>query len=93
MAFIVTPATFVRWHRELVRRKWTYKRRRAQGRPLIDPETRTLILRMARENPRWGCVRIKGDGCGGEPPSLCQLGAPIGRPYYLTISGACIPAA
>jgi hypothetical protein len=60
-AFIVTPATLVRWHRELVRRKWTYKRRRAPGRPPIDPETRALILRMARENSRWGCVRIKGE--------------------------------
>jgi hypothetical protein len=39
-AFIVTPATLVRWHRELVRRKWTYKRRRTPGRPPIDPETR-----------------------------------------------------
>src|SRR6266545_1597284 len=60
-AFIVTPATLVRWHRELVRCKWTYKRQRAQGRPPIDPETRALIVRMARENPRWGCVRIKGE--------------------------------
>ena len=60
-AFIVTPATLVRWHRELVRRKWTYRHRRPQGRPPTDSETRALILRMARENPRWGCVRIKGE--------------------------------
>jgi transposase len=60
-AAIVTPATLVRWHRELVRRKWTYRHRPAQGRPPIDPETRALILRMARENPRWRCVRIKGE--------------------------------
>jgi len=60
-AFVVTPATLVRWHRELVRRKWTYKRRPAQGRPPIGAETRALIVRMGRENPRWGCVRIKGE--------------------------------
>jgi putative transposase len=60
-AFVVTPATLLRWHRELVRRKWTCRRRSLQGRPPIDSETRALILRMARENPRWGCVRIKGE--------------------------------
>jgi transposase InsO family protein len=60
-AFVVTPATLLRWHRELVRRKWTFKRRPAQGRPTVDPETRSLIVRMARENPRWGCIRIRGE--------------------------------
>ena len=39
-AFIVTPATLLRWHRELVRRKWTYRHRPSPGRPPIDPETR-----------------------------------------------------
>src|SRR6266498_2763419 len=60
-AFVVTPATLVRWHRELARGKWIYRHRPSQGRPPIDPETRSLIVRMARENPRWGCVRIKGE--------------------------------
>ena len=60
-AFIVTPATLVRWHRELVRRKWTHRHRPSQGRPPIDSETRALIMRMARDNPRWECVRIKGE--------------------------------
>src|SRR6266540_5869705 len=43
-AFVVTPRTLLRWHRELVRRKWTY-RRRGPGRPKLDPETVELIVR------------------------------------------------
>jgi hypothetical protein len=59
--FLVTPATLLRWHRELVRKKWTYGKTGRSGRPAIDPEVRDLVLQMARENPRWGCVRIKGE--------------------------------
>ena len=59
-AFVVWPQTLLRWQRELVRRKWTYRRRPA-GRPPLDPELRELVLRLARENPRWGCVRIRGE--------------------------------
>ena len=51
--FIITPATLLRWHRELVRRKWTYRRART-GRPPLDPEICQLIVRMAEANPRWG---------------------------------------
>ncbi len=59
-AFVVTPRTLLQWHRELVRRKWTYQHRRP-GRPPLDQETVQLILRLARENPRWGYVRIRGE--------------------------------
>lgn len=59
-AFLVSPQTLLRWHRELVRRRWNYSHRRP-GRPSVDTATRELVLRMARENPRWGCVRIQGE--------------------------------
>jgi putative transposase len=59
-AFVVTPRTLLRWHRELVRRKWTY-RRRGPGRPRLDQGTVELILRLARDNPRWGYPRIRGE--------------------------------
>jgi putative transposase len=58
--FPVSPQTLLRWHRELVRRKWSYRRRSA-GRPPLDPALRELVVRLGRENPRWGCVRIQGE--------------------------------
>jgi putative transposase len=59
-AFLVRPETLLRWHRSLVARKWT-RPHRPPGRPAIDPEVCKLILQMARENPRWGYMRIKGE--------------------------------
>lgn len=59
-SFMVTPQTLGRWHRELVRRKWTYSHR-APGRPVLDPEIAELTVRLGRENPRWGSVRIQGE--------------------------------
>jgi len=59
---LVRPETVLGWHRELARRKWAaFGQRRGAGRPRLDPETQQLILRMATANPRWGCVRIRGE--------------------------------
>jgi putative transposase len=68
-AFPVSPQCLLRWHRELVARKWTY-RRRSPGRPPLDPALRELVLRLGRENPSWGCVRIQGE--------LRELGIRVG---------------
>jgi putative transposase len=57
---IVTPQTLLRWHRKLVRRKWTQPTR-TPGRPPVERRVRELVLRMARENPRWGYPRIAGE--------------------------------
>jgi transposase InsO family protein len=64
----VQPATLLRWHRDLVRRRWAYPHRR--GRPTVSAELRQLVLRMAKENPTWGYRRVHGE--------LCRLGYKIG---------------
>ncbi len=57
---IVTPQTLLRWHRELVRRKLAQPGR-IPGRPPVERRVRELVLRLARENPRWGYPRIAGE--------------------------------
>jgi putative transposase len=65
---LVQPATLLRWHRDLVRRRWAYPHRR--GRPTVTAKLRRLVLRMAKENPTWGYRRVHGE--------LCRLGYKIG---------------
>lgn len=65
------PDTVLKWHRELVRRKWAYRKTQTVGRPRIAPEFEELIVRLAKENPRWGYSKIQGE--------LIKLGYTIGR--------------
>jgi transposase len=59
--FPVALATILRWHRSLVAQKWTLTDRRRPGRPSTGASLKTLILRMARENPTWGHRRIQDE--------------------------------
>lgn len=78
--FLVSPQTLLRWHRELVRKKWSY-RRRSPGRPPLSPEVHELVVRLGRENPRWGCLRIQGE--------LRKLGIRVGATTIRSILRRC----
>jgi hypothetical protein len=77
--FFVKPDTLLRWHRRLVAGAWTCPHRQI-GRPPLNQEVQQLIVRLARENPRWGYQRIKG--------GLQRLGTPQPprsvRPFAVT---------
>jgi transposase len=63
LPLIVSPRTLLRWHADLVRRRWTY-RYRTPGRPRTVQAIRALVLEMARDNPSWGYRRIHGELTG-----------------------------
>ena len=58
---LVQPETVFRWHRDLVRRKWTQENQGKRGRPRIDSQMEHLIVRLAKENLRWGFFKIEGE--------------------------------
>jgi putative transposase len=59
--FLVTPGTLLAWHRRLMARKWDYSARRSTGRPPTRAATKALVLRLAKENARWGHRRIQSE--------------------------------
>jgi putative transposase len=60
-ALLFKPDTLLKWHRDLVRRKWTFKHRHHGGRPRVEAEVEALILQLAHENPRMGYLKIHGE--------------------------------
>ncbi len=71
VVLLFKPETVLKWHRELVRRKWSFDQQRRTGRPATDQQTKDLLLRLAAENPTWGYSKIHGE--------LLKLGFVISR--------------
>jgi transposase InsO family protein len=80
LRLIISPHTLLRWHADLVRRKWT-RPRRAPGRPRTAQAIRTLVLKMARDNPGRGNRRIHGEltGLGIQAGAIDGVADPQGR--------------
>ena len=78
LGLLVAPATILRWHRQLVDRRWTTKPTRP-GRPAIPAGLRALVLRLATENPTWGYRRLHGE--------LAGLGYQIGASTVCRVAG------
>ena len=62
LRLIVTPSSTLRWHRDILRRRWARRSRCGRtGRPPARRNVRSLVLRLARENQSWGYRRIHGE--------------------------------
>ena len=62
LRLIVTPSSIMRWHRDILRRRWARRSRcRHTGRPPTRRNIRSLVLRLARENESWGYRRVHGE--------------------------------
>jgi putative transposase len=82
---VVTPDTLLRWHRDIVRRRWAARSKRGKnGRPATRRNVKALVLRLARENPEWGYRRIHGE--------LAGLGVKVAAPTVWEIFGQSLPA-
>jgi hypothetical protein len=73
-SFLVGPDTLARWHRDLLKRR---RGSRRPGHPPLDPSIKHLILRLGRENPRWGYLRIRGE--------LLKLGIDVSATSIATV--------
>jgi putative transposase len=61
VCLVFTPTTLLRWHREIIQRKWTFDNAPKLGRPPTSPMCLELIVRLARENPAWGYGKLQGE--------------------------------
>src|SRR5918912_443816 len=61
VALVFTPATLLRWHRQILKRAWTFDNRPRRGRPPTSAACVELIVRLVRENPRWGYGKLQGE--------------------------------
>ena len=71
VVLLFKPDTLLKWHCDLVRRKWPFAKKVPLGRPPISPDLEVLILRLAKENPSWGYGKLEGE--------LGKLGYDVGR--------------
>jgi hypothetical protein len=81
LRLLVTPDTVLRWHRDIVRRRWAARSAHGKtGRPATPRNIKALVRRLARENPDWGYRRIHGEMAGRAPASQHRPSGRSSRP-------------